>query len=430
MKTILLFFGLLLSVVSNAQNITFPDPNFKQFLLNSRIDFDLDGGTVFPLIDANNDLQISQQEASAVIRLHTFYTNISDLEGLQFFTNLKSFESLLANVSEFNFPSLNQLEVLSFNNISTEINFSNFSVAANTNLKKLTIGNNNLTSLDLSPNVNLTELNLYSPSLTALNLNNLSSLRYLYYYGKMATIDISDCVNLLTLFANSSIPSSFTPEENQLTSIDLSNQSRLINLYLAGNNLTSLDLSACTNLEVVDVSGNQLTTLNLQNVEYVTYLDCQRNQLSTLNVNQMFNLNVLDCSFNQLTTLYIKNGIIEEFLAINGNIGLTSICCDENEIVYLENESALNGIDNADINSNCNVATATLRMYPNPIVDLLHLESDASISKIEVFGINSLLVMQDESGSKIIDMSTLQAGIYFLKVYKEDAITTMKFVKS
>lgn len=430
MKTTLLFFGLLLSVVSSAQNITFPDPNFKQFLLNSRVDFDLNGGTVFPLIDANNDAQISQQEALAVVRLHTFYTDISDLEGLQFFTNLKSIEFILANFSEFNFPTLTQLEVLSLNNISTPINLSNFSVAANTNLKKLTIGNSNLTSLDLSANINLTDVNLFSPSLTTLNLDNLSNLRNLSYYGKMDTIDLSDCANLLTLYLNSTIESFMSPEENQLTSLDLSSQSNLINLYATGNNLTSLDLSACTNLEFIDVSDNQLTTLNLQNADYVISLNCSRNQLTTLNVNQMFNINTLNCSNNALTSLFLKNGIIEEYLFINGNPDLTSFCCDENEIVYVENQSALNGIDNPDINSNCTTATATLRMYPNPIVDLLHLESDAAISKIEVFGINSLMVMQDESGSEIIDMSTLQAGIYFLKVYNDDVITTMKLVKS
>jgi Leucine-rich repeat (LRR) protein len=429
MKQTLLILSTLFCVLTYGQNITFPDSDFKQFLLNSRIDYD-ENGTVFPLIDANNDNEISQLEAQEVIRLNSFYVTVTNLEGLQFFTNLKSLELYVSSITQFNFPTLSALEVLNLSNVVAVINFTNFSVAGNTNLKKLTISENTLTNLDLSSNLNLTDLNIFAPSLTSLNLSNLSNLRYLSYYGQMTTLDISDCVNLLTFYAYSNAPSTNTPLLNQLTSIDLSNQSRLINLYLGGNNLTTLDLSNCTNLEVIDISNNQLTSVNLQNVAYVKNFYCMNNQLTTLNVNEMFNLQTLDCSNNALTSLFTKNGIIEEIIDLTGNPNISEICCDENEIVYLENQAALNGIVTISINSDCGIAVSSLRMYPNPIIDVFHLESDAVISKVEVFNINSLRVMQDESGSNTIDMTTLEAGVYFVKVYFGDEITTMKLIKS
>lgn len=430
MKTKLLLLLLFLLQYSNAQNITFSDANLKSLLLNSQIDYEINSGINFPLIDSNNDNEISQQEALAVVKLNLAYASISNLEGLQYFTNLKSLLSYNGFFTQFDFPSLTNIEELLFQNISigpcplTVIDLSN-----HPNLKSLTFSST-ITSLDLSNNVNLEKVSIFCPNLTSVNFSNLENLRELNYYGKSPTIDISDCTNLLTLYCVASTSSFSATEDNKLASIDLTGQTRLINLYLSGNKLTSLDLSSCTNLELVDVSNNQLSEINLQNADYVRYFYCYQNQLASLNVNGMFNLNTLDCSFNQLVSLSTKNGIIEEYVYLYGNPDLAEICCDENEIVYMENQAALNGTSGADVNSDCNTETAVLRMYPNPIADVLHLDATNTISKIELFGINSLLVMQDESGSNEINMSNLEAGIYFLKVYMGDEITTMKLVKN
>lgn len=430
MKTKLLFALLFLLQFGNAQNISFSDANLKSLLLNSQIDYEINSGINFPLIDSNNDNEISQQEALAVVKLNLAYATITNLEGLQYFTNLKSLLSYNGFFSEFDFPSLTNLEELLFQNISTGlcpltvVNLSN-----HPNLKSLTFAST-ITSLDLSSNVNLDKVSIFCPNLTSVNFSNLENLRELSYYGKSPTIDISDCTNLLSLYCAASTSSFSAPEDNKLASLDLTGQTRLINLYLTGNKLTSLDVSSCTNLELIDVSDNQLSEINLQNADYVKYFYCYKNQLTSLNVNGMFNLNSLDCSYNQLVSLSTKNGIIEEYVYLYGNPDLAEICCDENEIVYMENQAALNGTNQVDVNSDCNIETATLRMYPNPIADVLHLDTTDAISKIELFGVNSLLVMQDESGSNEIDMSSLEAGIYFLKVYVGDEISNMKLVKN
>jgi Secretion system C-terminal sorting domain len=430
MKTKLLFALLFLLQFSNAQNIAFSDPNLKSLLLNSQIDYELNSGISFPLIDSNNDNEISQQEALAVVKLNFAYATINNLEGLQYFTNLKSLMSYNGFFTQFDFPSLTNIEELLFQNISTgAIPLTLVDFANHPNLKNLTIAST-IASLDLSSNVNLERVSIFCPNLTSVNFSNLENLRELSYYGKSPTIDISDCTNLLNLYSVATSSSFSAPQDNKLTSIDLTAQTRLISLYLSGNKLTSLDLSSCTNLELVDVSDNELSELNLQNADYVKYLFCNKNQLTSLNLNGMFNLNTLDCSFNQLVSLFTMNGNIEDNVYLFGNPDLAEICCDENEIVYMENQSALNGTDDAEVNSNCNVETATLRMYPNPISDVLHLDTTGTITKVEIFGVNSLLVMQDESGSSEIDMSNLEAGIYFLKVYMEDDTSIMKLVKN
>lgn len=430
MKTKLLLALLFLLQFSNAQNIIFSDANLKSVLLNSPVDYDVNYAVNYPLIDSNNDNEISQQEALSVVKLNLAYASISNLEGLQYFTNLKSLLSYNGFFTQFDFPSLTNLEELLFQNVSigpcplTLVDFSN-----HPNLKSLTFSST-IASLDLSSNVNLDKVSIFCPNLTSVNFSNLENLRELSYYGKSPTIDISDCTNLLNLYCVGDTSSFSSPEDNKLTSIDLTGLDRLISLYLSGNKLTSLDVSSCTNLELVDVSNNQLSEINLQNADYVKYFFCSKNQLTSLNVNGMFNLNTLDCSYNQLVSLYTMNGNIEDNIYFYGNPDLAEICCDENEIVYMENQAALNGTNDTEINSNCNVETATLRMYPNPISDVLHLDTTDAISKIELFGVNSLLVMQDESGSNEIDMSSLEAGIYFLKVYMGDEVSNMKLVKN
>ncbi len=429
MKTILLFFGFILFNIGNAQNINFPDPSFKLVLINSNINFDANYVISYPPIDANNDDEISVQEAASVIRLNLAYAQINNLEGLQFFINLKYFESYFSNFTTFNYPTLVNLEELNLINSVGTSPLVNVNLVANINLKKLSLYSLT-TSLDLSNNINLRDVYIYSPNLTAFNVNNLVNLKNLSYYGKMATIDISDCINLLTLSCTGSSQSFFTPEENQLTSIDLSAQTRLVDLFIAGNNLTSLDLSNCPNLENVAISSNQITTLNIDNVDYVKTFYCDDNLLTSLNVDNMFNLQVLYCNNNQLTSLSTKNDIIEEFIYFFGNPNLASICCDDNEVVYMRNQCLQNNNDSTIVNSDCGSGSISISMYPNPVTDMLYFNTDARITKIEIFAMNGLMVMNSELVGDFINVQQLLSGMYFIKVYIGEEVANMKFIKA
>ncbi|MCB0849962.1 MAG: T9SS type A sorting domain-containing protein, partial [Bacteroidetes bacterium] len=73
-------------------------------------------------------------------------------------------------------------------------------------------------------------------------------------------------------------------------------------------------------------------------------------------------------------------------------------------------------------------------IYPNPVKDVLHLNSNASASTVDVEIINMLgkVVMQttavpyDKAAS--IDVSSLTKGVYFLKS-SEDKMRPVRFVK-
>jgi hypothetical protein len=405
MKKTLLLFSLLLIQYTVAQNILFLDINFKNVLLASKIDFNdanFTGEFInYPSIDSNNDGEISQAEAILVIRLDMGYAEINNLSGLEFFVNLKSFNSLFFNPSSFNFPALINLENLTLSNVVS--------------------GQSILTSLDLSSNINLKKV---SCSVNGnVNLNNLTNLKSLSLYGTFTEIDLSDSPNLLDL-------SIFSP----LASLDLNNNTKLIFLNIGNFNFTSLNLSQCSSLEVINITNSELEILTLGGIKHVKYLNVPNNKLTSLDTSFLFNLQQLYCNNNDLEFISIKNnGLIfgdNSGISFEGNPNLETICCDQNEIVYIQN--LCNLLDYSTNVSECiapPIIPRPLSMYPNPVSDKLHLDSTEKINKVEVFSSSGLLIMTSENVSDVIDMQALQSGIYFLKIYRDRDVSQMKFMK-
>ena len=431
MKIKLLLSLLVLTTWAQAQNIVIPDQIFKDYLRVAKINFNADANnyTDYPPIDANADGEISYAEALLVEGLDLGYAGISNLEGLQYFTNVKKISTYYANFPNFYQPTLVNLEQLSLLNSVGSSSITQVDISPNLNLKKFQLSSDLISSLDLSVATQLRDVDLYCPALTSLNLSNLSNLKNLSYLGALPTIDLSDATNLLTLYCIGSGQTFSFPEQNLLTSLDLSNQSKLRVLDVSGNALSNLDVSACPNLETLNLSKNKLVSLTIDNVKYVRQFFCDENLLTSLDVSNFFNLQNFNCRNNQLTSLNTKNGIIEDYLDFSGNPGLETVCCDANEVVYMKNLCNQYNNDTAVVNGNCGSEANRIAMYPNPVNDRLHLSSNQEIMRVEVFSTNGLLVMSSDSVADYIEMNTLKSGMYFLKVYSKQEVNTMKFVK-
>lgn len=431
MKAKLLLCCFIVTQFCIAQNITFLDPVLKDYLLAATTNYSTDPNISiqYPPIDANADGEISFAEALTVEGLYFGYANITNLEGLQYFTNVKVISTYYADFPNFYQPTLVNLEHLSLLNSVGVSSLTSIDVSSNINLKKFECRGDILTSLDLSSNTLLRDISIYCPSLTSLNLSNLSNLKNLSYLGKLSTIDLSDATNLLTLTCIGSTQNFSFPTENLLTTLDLSNQTKLMRLDLTGNNIANLDLSNCSNLETLNISNNNIASLNIDNVKYVRLFFCDDNLLTSLDVSEMFNLKNFTCKNNQLTTLATQNGIIEEYIDFSGNPGLTSVCCDANEVVYMQNLCNQYDNDTAIVSGNCNNQSNRISMYPNPVGDWLHLSANFNIVRVEVYNTNGILVMSSESGADAIEMNSLNSGMYFIKVFSNQDVNTMKFVK-
>ena len=113
--------------------------------------------------------------------------------------------------------------------------------------------------------------------------------------------------------------------ENQLKTLDISQNTALTTLYCYGNQLTSLDVSQNTALTTLYCYGNQLTSLDVSQNTALTGLSCSQNQLKTLDVSQNTALTRLSCEDNQLTNLDVSQ-----------NTALTELYCNNNQLTSLD----------------------------------------------------------------------------------------------
>ncbi len=145
----------------------------------------------------------------------------------------------------------------------------------------------------------------------------------------------------------------------------------------------------------------------------------------------MFNLQIFNCKNNLLNSLSTKNNTIEDTIDFSGNPNIESICCDAEEQVYMQNQCNLNDNTTTVVVSDCGTESTSskLAMYPNPATDVLHLSSTKKINKVEVYAMNGLMVLSNEKVGTSIDLSNLQSGMYFAKVYEDGSEKNMKFIK-
>ena len=146
---------------------------------------------------------------------------------------------------------------------------------------------------------------------------------------------------------------------NQLTTIDVSNNNKLRNLSCQVNQLTSLDVFNNTSLEYLDCHSNQLTTLDVSNNTVLSVLSCSWNQLSNLDVSNNTRLTYFGCSHNQLTSLDVSNNTALIYLLFKYNqiisldvsscTSLSLLSCSSNKLTTLDvsNNTALGSGSNS-----------------------------------------------------------------------------------
>ena len=251
MKSTLLFIFLALAPLGYGQIINFPDANLKTKLLSASTSNGVATGQVstynmnsdswtpnqtpyYTVIDTNGDGEIQVSEALLIKGLILNSANITDLTGIEYFSNLQYLKC-----------GSNQIQSLTF-------------TAPNT-LQYLNCDYNQITSLNLSGLTNLRTLKCSSNQLTTIDTSNLLNLNWLHCLGNNITS--------LDLSSNSQL-TSINCGGNELTTLDLSNQPYLSALYCSSNHLTGLDLSHCDMENGLFADYNALTFLNLKTGNY------------------------------------------------------------------------------------------------------------------------------------------------------------------
>ena len=211
---------------------------------------------------------------------------------------------------------------------------------------------------------NLEELRCYGNGITSLDVSNNSKLTYLSCSSNQLTsLDVSNNTALNSLYCYS----------NQLTSLVGLNNTTLKYLECGGNQLTSLDVSNNTALTEFYCYSNQLISLDVSNNTALTLLHCYSNQLISLDVSNNTALEVLQCTFNKLTSLDVSN-----------NMDLQSLDCGSNQLISLDvsNNTALTYLNCrfnqlTSLNVSNNTALTYLQCCSNKLTSLNVLNNTA-----------------------------------------------------
>ena len=84
-----------------------------------------------------------------------------------------------------------------------------------------------------------------------------------------------------------------------------------------------------------------------------------------------------------------------------------------------------------DVTSVGENAQQTVNIYPNPVSDKLVIEANEAFSHVEVYNLTGAMMLGQECNSEKveIEVSSLQSGIYFIKMMTDSAIETRRFIK-
>ena len=335
-------------------DVLIPDPNFEQALIDLGIDR---SGILDHQISEYDVLVVDQLNISDPLNnpdLPNVHAKISDLAGIEAFTNLKYLDCSFNEISDLDITPLSKLiEIWCTDNLLTHLD-----VSQNPSLIDIRCHSNQITSLDVSHNPALTHLSCYENpipildvstninleylacpvmELTDLDVSQNTLLTYLNCDGNhIPDLDVSQntlleylaCAdNLLTELDVSSNAAlgHLDCHDNMLSSLDLTHNPYLINLICHSNQLNGLDLSRNTYLQQLDFSVNHITELDLTHNIALTDLSCHDNTLTSLDVSTNTALVALSCDFNQITSLDLSQ-----------NTSLTYVYCSVNQLVDLD----------------------------------------------------------------------------------------------
>lgn len=223
----------------------FPDENFRDYVAGEW--------------DKNQDKYFSPSEIANAKWISCDNKEISNLKGIEFFTNIWLLECYY----------------------------------------------NNLTTIDLSHNKNLSYINCHHNQLKELDVSGLPLLKTFYCgHNALPSIDVSKNEKL----------EDFDCQDNHLDTLNVSQNKELVKLSCGTNNLTELDVRENKKLKELSCYESKLSNLDLRNQTELEVLKCWKNPLSALNVSANTKLKKLYVNKTNLTSLDATNNTaLEEF---------------------------------------------------------------------------------------------------------------------
>jgi Leucine-rich repeat (LRR) protein len=222
-------------------------------------------------------------------------------------------------------------------------------------------------------------------------------------------------------------------------SVPTANISSVADLVVINKTISDLTgLEDFTDLTILSCDNNQLTSIDLSNNTALEYLFCANNQLTSLNVSNNSALFYLGCVNNQLTSLDVRNGNNTNFAFFysNNNSNLTCIYVDDADYsnanwtnidpnsTFVENEAECDALSIGD-----NALELDVFIYPNPTDDYLFIEGNKNPVSISIYNLLGAEVIATSATDKI-NVSELSKGVYIIRISDGVNQADKKFIKN
>jgi hypothetical protein len=385
-KSVVLF--IILSLIINlikAQVISFPDPYFKDRLINHE-----------PVIDINGDGEIQLTEAEGFSGNLDISGTISEPGAIQDLTGIEYF----------------------------------------TSISSLNCEHNQISNLTLTHNISLQTLICNYNEITELEISNILALRTLSASGNSFDhIDLSNNINLEFFQSNFGLMSSLDTSHNPLLKF----------LYVQGNSLTYLDLTNNPLLIGLIIDDNEIETVNIDSNIDLNFFYCRNNLVSDLDLSSQSELVTLDCKNNPfLEYINIKNGANMNLIISGGAQScnfedlplLEWVCLDDIGSDLATFISSQVGHQVEFIND-CTLEISDfhypkINLFPNPSHQILNVRSSAAIIQFEIYNLIGQRIFKKEMRSNRfhLDVSGLHQGMYIIRFKTDqDSYTSQRFIK-
>ncbi len=434
-------------------------------VINTNIsELNLSGNTLIENLRVDNNNTLLSLDLSQNENLVLFFCKDNEV-----LNSLVLGSSLDLNGLDCSNNALTHLDVSQCTNLETLVANNNeletLDLSNNDNLSLALLGNNNLYSLDLrTGNSGITTTTMIATNNGnpfCVDVDNSLEAPYQSWSFDSWVVFDEDCgidspipitdLNFLEALANSNVVDNnndgigdVVADTNNDGLIQESEAEVVSGLVVSGFGIQSLQgIEYFPNLEALIADNNDIELVNLMYNEGITWLSLNNNILNSIDVSTLLGLEQLwldgnmitdidviqndqlqsfRCAQNNLINLLMNNGNNTNIQQFNTSQNPNLSCIQVDDVAFSEGNPNWIKDDTSSYSENCLLGVfegelnVPVTLFPNPTTGKVYLESQIPVEVVEVYTILGKRVMLLEEGALEFDLSTLQAGVYFIKV--------------
>ena len=391
---------------------------------------------------SNNQLaSLNSAQNTQLIDLFCFGNVITSLD-VSSNINIEELDVSTNQLSNLDLSALSNLDklVCGFNQIT------NLDVSANSVLTQVSCENNNLFELNVANGNNTNFLSSVFNATSNANLDCIKVDDALYSAANWTSIDsqtsFDESCNCIITIPDAIFKAYLVGNSNINTNSDSEIQCSEASLYTGGIGIGGQSIQDLTGIEsfpnIVSLQAfsNALTTVDLSQNTKLTQLLLENNGALSgqLDLSAMLQLRDFKANNTLISEINVANGSNSSFTRFQsvGNAALTCVQIDSGFTPSVSNgwqvsNSSAYSVSCFSLNVDA-FEIERISIYPNPSTSELNIEMTQSLKHVMIYSLLGAKVLK--SNSKTINTTNLKSGIYIIKIEDENGnVSTKRFIK-